>query len=125
MSHGLNVREAIAQAYVAEAAWIDELGRIHPRLVNARYLPEGKGEPGTLLAALYSFHRDASDAMHAAFAAARQADAKARADASLCGRVAYEASLAACPTYHDGNERKPWAALGEVERWSWERQPRA
>jgi hypothetical protein len=75
----LNLREAIAQAYAAEAAWIDELNAAHPRLVNARYLPEGKGEPGTLLAALYAFHRDASDAMHAAFAAAREADLQARA----------------------------------------------
>jgi len=79
MSHGLNVRDAIAQAYVAEAAWMDELRRVHPRLANARYLPEGKGEPGTLLAALHAFHRAASDGMHQAFEAAREADRKARA----------------------------------------------
>lgn len=120
----LNLREAAAQAHIADRAWSDELRRVCPGNVNARYLPEGKGEPGTLLAALHAFHRGASDAMHRAFSAAREADAKARADASLCGRVAYEASLAACPTYHDGTERKPWEALGDVERWSWERQPR-
>lgn len=77
----INLREAVAQAYVAEAAWIDELRRVHPRLVNARYLPEGKGKPGTLLAVLHAFHRAASDAMHQAFEAAREADRKARAGA--------------------------------------------
>jgi hypothetical protein len=75
----MNLRQAIAQAYAAEAAWMDELRRVHPKLVNARYLPAGRGEPGTLLAALYAFHRQASEAMHCAFVAAREADRQARA----------------------------------------------
>lgn len=41
----------------------------------------------------------------------------------LIGRLAYEASLAALPTYPDGSRRKAWHELDEVERWSW-RQPR-
>lgn len=73
----INVRQAIAQARAAEAAWLDELQQVHPRLVNARYLPEGKGEPGTLLAALHTFHLEARDAMHAAFVAARADSRKA------------------------------------------------
>lgn len=51
-------------------------------------------------------------------------DAAVRANPALLGRAAYEASLAACPVYPDGTPRKPWEALGDVERWSWERQPR-
>lgn len=36
------------------------------------------------------------------------------------GRLAYEADVSRRPTYHDGNPRKPWDALGKFERWSWE-----
>lgn len=50
-------------------------------------------------------------------------DSAIRNNPSLHGRAAYEASLAAVPTYHDGTPRKPWDALGDVERWSWERTP--
>lgn len=39
------------------------------------------------------------------------------------GQIAYEASVAACPTYHDGSPRRTWEQLGDVARWSWERQP--
>jgi hypothetical protein len=45
-----------------------------------------------------------------------------RANPDLIGRPAYEASLLAQPTYHDGTPRKSWEQLGEVERWSWERR---
>lgn len=48
-------------------------------------------------------------------------DAAIRANPSLRGRQAYEASLADTPLYHDGTPRKTWAQLGDVERWSWER----
>lgn len=71
MSHAINLRESVAQAKLADAAWMDELRRVHPRLVNARYLPEGKGKPGTLLAALHAFRMASLHAMHDAFAAAR------------------------------------------------------
>lgn len=67
----MNLREAIAQSYAAEAAWVDELNRVHPRLVNARYLPEGRGEPGSLLAALHVFKRQCDDAAHKAWEATR------------------------------------------------------
>jgi len=39
------------------------------------------------------------------------------------GQVAYEAELKVVPTYHDSQQRKSWSQLGEVERWSWERNP--
>ena len=57
-------KQAAAQAHIADEAWADELRRVHPRLVNARYLPEGKGEPGTLLAALYAFRMASLAAFH-------------------------------------------------------------
>ena len=44
---------------------------------------------------------------------------------SLRGREAYEASVRVCPRYDDGSERKAWEALGEVEKWSWERERHA
>lgn len=37
------------------------------------------------------------------------------------GQIAYEIDCALRPAYHDGTQRKAWAALGEVEQWSWER----
>jgi hypothetical protein len=51
-------------------------------------------------------------------------DADVRADASLRGRRAYEASVRACPTYHDGTPRKAWDALPDHVKWTWERVPR-
>ncbi|GLR55162.1 hypothetical protein KYK30_31920 [Shinella yambaruensis] len=48
-------------------------------------------------------------------------DLDVRQNPALRGRVAYEASIAAAPLYHDGTPRKPWDQLGDVERWSWER----
>lgn len=39
------------------------------------------------------------------------------------GQRAYEADVRARPTYHDGTPRKPWSALGDVERGTWERNP--
>lgn len=41
------------------------------------------------------------------------------------GQVAYEADLAAEPLYNDRTRRKTWNELGELERWSWERNPTA
>jgi hypothetical protein len=67
-----NLNNAIAQAMAAESAWEHELAACFGRdACNARYQPRGKGEPGTLLAALHGFYADASAAMHDAFAAAR------------------------------------------------------
>lgn len=42
---------------------------------------------------------------------------------SAAGRAAYEADCRARPLYHDGTPRRRWDQLGEVERWSWERNP--
>lgn len=39
------------------------------------------------------------------------------------GQVAYEAELAAVPRYPDGGVRLTWAALPEIARWSWDRNP--
>ena len=39
----------------------------------------------------------------------------------LVGREAYEASLAACPTYGDGKPRRTWDQLDRVTRLSWEK----
>lgn len=64
-------KQAAAQARIADRAWSDEVRRVCPGNVNARYQPEGRGEPGTLLAALYAFRMASLHAMHDAFAAAR------------------------------------------------------
>jgi hypothetical protein len=39
------------------------------------------------------------------------------------GQVAYETECAACPTYHDGSQRRAWADLDNVARASWEANP--
>jgi hypothetical protein len=39
------------------------------------------------------------------------------------GQEAYERDLQQRPFYHDGGQRKTWEQLGDVERWSWERNP--
>jgi hypothetical protein len=39
------------------------------------------------------------------------------------GQQAYETDVAREPNYHDGTPRRSWRELGEVERWSWERNP--
>lgn len=44
-------------------------------------------------------------------------------DRKTPGQLAYEADCKARPTYDGGAPRATWAALGEVERWSWERNP--
>lgn len=46
-------------------------------------------------------------------------DAEIRADQSLVGRAAYEASVKARPNYHDGTPRKTWEQLGDFERMTW------
>lgn len=69
----MNVSAAIAQAYIADKAWQDELEtRFGNDACNARYQPRGKGEPGSLLAALHAFYADASATMERAFAARRK-----------------------------------------------------
>jgi hypothetical protein len=39
------------------------------------------------------------------------------------GQAAYEADLAACPRYHDGELRPAWADLTPLTQWTWERNP--
>ena len=39
------------------------------------------------------------------------------------GQLAYERDCILMPTYHDGIIRKTWNQLGEVEQWSWNRNP--
>jgi len=43
--------------------------------------------------------------------------------ARTAGQIAYDADLAATPTYADGGKRPAWQELWEVARWSWERNP--
>lgn len=70
--------KAIAQAQIADDAWTHELETVFGSdACNARYQPRGRGEPGTLLAALHAFYRDASRAMENAMAARRKAEASA------------------------------------------------
>ena len=52
-------------------------------------------------------------------------DAAIRADPALRGKQAYDASVQARPLYGDGTPRKAWSQLGDFERNSWEREPRA
>lgn len=40
------------------------------------------------------------------------------------GQLAYEEDCRRCPTYHDGAPRRGWDKIGDVARWSWERDPR-
>ncbi len=53
-------------------------------------------------------------------AAQLRAESSVRAG-PLRGQAAYEASLAACPTYHDGSPRPAWEKLCTVARQSWEK----
>lgn len=70
----MNLSTAIAQARIAEQAWEAELkNQFGKDANNARYYPRGKGEPGTLLAALHGFYAEASAEMHKAFEARRAA----------------------------------------------------
>lgn len=39
------------------------------------------------------------------------------------GQLAYEADVAARPTYDDHSPRKAWDQLCEVCQWSWHRNP--
>ena len=39
------------------------------------------------------------------------------------GQAAYEEDICREPLYHDRTQRKSWADLDEVARWSWERNP--
>jgi hypothetical protein len=52
-------------------------------------------------------------------------DAAIRRDPEISGRAAYEASLQAAPTYHDGSLRPIWAQLSDLAKWSWGRKPEA
>ncbi len=54
----------------ADDAWQAEINRTMPNLTNARYLPAGKGAPGSILAALHEARETASNAYHAARRAA-------------------------------------------------------
>lgn len=42
---------------------------------------------------------------------------------SMTAREAYEEDVRRKPTYHDGTPRKAWSELGEVEQWTWKRNP--
>lgn|GEM_PF-2134493 len=48
-------------------------------------------------------------------------DSAIRNNPTLSGQAAYEASLAACPHYQDGDPRPAWAQLGDIAQWSWSR----
>ncbi|GAA5662611.1 MULTISPECIES: hypothetical protein [Brucella/Ochrobactrum group] len=48
-------------------------------------------------------------------------DSAIRNDPTLIGQMAYEASLAACPQYQNGDPRPSWAQLSEAAQWSWSR----
>ena len=39
------------------------------------------------------------------------------------GELAYIEDCRRLPFYHDGTPRGPWATLGKVSQWSWERDP--
>lgn len=39
------------------------------------------------------------------------------------GQLTYEADCRACPIFHNGETRTPWARLDSSARWSWERLP--
>lgn len=39
------------------------------------------------------------------------------------GQLAYECELLAKPLYDDGSPRKPWSALCDIAKWSWEKNP--
>lgn len=41
---------------------------------------------------------------------------------NMRGEEAYAVDCAAFPTYPGGKPRSPWAELGGVERWSWEKR---
>lgn len=40
------------------------------------------------------------------------------------GRIAYERELQVRPRYYDGALRRSWEEIGDVARWSWERNTR-
>lgn len=65
---------AIATFRAADDAWQAEINRTLPGVVNARYLPAGKGQPGTKLRRLYAARTAAANEHHAAWEATRAAD---------------------------------------------------
>jgi hypothetical protein len=48
---------------------------------------------------------------------------EAVADEPATGRAAYEADVRRRPNYSDGAPRPGWDDIGEVARWSWNRNP--
>lgn len=50
---------------------------------------------------------------------AHQAESAIRADRTLKGKAAYDASCAALPRYHDGTLRRSWEDLSPVAQLSW------
>ncbi|BCH33187.1 hypothetical protein MesoLjLc_51170 [Mesorhizobium sp. L-8-10] len=66
------LQTAIANAAIADAAWSHEVAERFPRLANARYLPEGKGEAGSLLRALHDWRTACNAEMHKAFELVRK-----------------------------------------------------
>ena len=43
--------------------------------------------------------------------------------AHAIGKWRYEEDCKKRPNYHDGTARKTWEELGDVEQWSWYRNP--
>lgn len=44
-------------------------------------------------------------------------------DQKTPGQLAYEEDCRRCPHHHDGSPRRAWSEIGDVARWSWERNP--
>ena len=65
MNTTMTLPDAIAKAWAADAAWQTEIDRVLPGVRNARYLPIGKGEPGSELRRLHDAKTAASEAEHA------------------------------------------------------------
>jgi hypothetical protein len=64
--------EAINAANAAEKAWSDALGILYGKFAgDIRYLPDGKGLPGSHLRTLYDAKVAADRAMNAAFVKVR------------------------------------------------------
>ncbi len=58
------------------------------------------------------------------YAAARaEIQRRAMEDRQMTPREAYEEDCRRKPTYETGQPRKAWRELGEVEQWTWRRDP--
>lgn len=44
-------------------------------------------------------------------------------DGDAAARAAYAEDCRRRPLYHDGQQRRPWEALGQPERGTWRRNP--